>query len=64
MTFKGGWLLLSWFFETVGKIQATDSNDSKRPAEYDARRILVRRCGRFQTLLRESVKFWNFEKLF
>ena len=31
-------------FLTVGEIQAPDSNDSLRPVEDDAKRILVRRC--------------------
>ena len=31
-------------FLNVGKIQATDSNDSLRPEEFNAKRIFVRRC--------------------
>ena len=41
---KGRWLLLSQFFKTVEKIQATGSYDSLRPVENDVKRILVRQC--------------------
>ena len=61
---KGGWLLLIWFLENVGKLQDPDSNDSLRPAGYDAIRILVRRCKlisenfRFFQRIRYNILFW------
>ena len=47
----------SWcgFWKSVGKIQDLDSNDSLRPAEYDAKRILVRRCK----LIIENFRFFK-----
>ena len=63
----------SWagFLKSLGKIQATDSNDSLRYVEYDAKRIFVRRCMNWSQVdrlkfsiflkIRNHILFWKFK---